>query len=312
MNRLAAVALACLLAGCATRTPSPDAFSFAVVGDTPYSDAEEVSWLAMIGRINREALDFVVHVGDFKGGGKCSDELYAHRLAQFNTFAQPLIYIPGDNEWTDCRRGYMGNMDPLERLARLRQVFFADRQSLGARRIPLQAQDQCLQPPVTACGCGAYPENRAWERSGVRFVTLNIPGSSNNVGFDAASDAEALCRNAANSRWLDDAFSRAQAPGVRALVVAIQANPWESKQPVYRDFLAQLEAGAARLRKPVLFVHGDSHTYRVDFPFAGESITRLETFGSPFVGWVKVTVDAADPRVFSFAPHVQAAVLPSR
>ncbi len=301
--------LAGLLAGaCAAPAPGPGSFEFAVLGDTPYSDAEEHEFIAMIGRIDAEPLAFAIHVGDFKGGGDCSDALYARRRAQFDTFTHPLVYTPGDNEWTDCRRRNMGSMDPLERLARLRQVFFTDRFSLGAR-MPTDAQDACLAPPIAGCGCGAYPENRAWEHDGVRFVTLNVPGSDNNVGFDAASDAEAKCRDAANARWLERAVQAVAAPDARALVIAIQADPWNTRKPVYRGLLAQVEAAAARLAKPVLFIHGDTHTYRVDRPFTAP-ITRLETYGSPFVGWVKVTVDPRRPELFGFEPMLQRFVLP--
>jgi hypothetical protein len=302
------LAVALFAAGCASLPPAPGTFTFGVLGDTPYSDAEEREFVAMIGRINAEPLAFVVHIGDFKGGGDCSDALYARRKAQFDAFTHPLVYTPGDNEWTDCRRGYMGSMDPLERLARLRQVFFAERFSLGAR-MPLEAEDQCLAPPVGGCGCGAYPENRAWEHGGVRFVTLNVPGSENNVGFDAASDAEAKCRDAANARWLERAARAAADEAVRGLVIAIQADPWDTRKPVYRGLLAQVEAVAARIRKPVLFIHGDTHVYRVDRPFAGP-ITRLETYGSPFVGWVKVTVDPRSADLFRFEPMLQRFVLP--
>ena len=311
MTRGLAAALAVLLAGCAAYAPPhPEAFSFAVLGDAPYNEREEVEFSAMIGRINREALAFVLHVGDFKGGGPCSDELYARRKVQFDTFEAALIYTPGDNEWTDCRRRDMGVAAPLERLGRLREVFFADRFSHGRVRIATDAQDQCLAGAPPGCGCAAYPENRSWEHARVRFVTLNVPGSDNNVGFDAASDAEAVCRNAANAKWLERAVSAAEAPGVRALVIAIQANPWDSKKPgVYKDLLTQVEASAARVRKPVLFVHGDTHTYRVDTPFVAP-IRRLETYGSPFVGWVKVTVDPRLPELFRFEPHLQRFVVP--
>ena len=311
-RRLAAAAAALLLSGCAALgPPHPETFSFAVLGDTPYNAREEVELEAMIGRINREPVAFVLHVGDFKGSGECSDALYARVKAQFGTYVAPLVYTPGDNEWTDCRRRDMGSMAPLGRLARLREVFFADRFSHGAKRIPLEAQDQCLEAAPAGCGCAAYPENRSWEHARVRFVTLNVPGSDNNVGFDAASDAEATCRNAANAAWLERAVIAAQSPQVRALVIAIQANPWETRTPsVYSSLVARVQATAGRVRKPVLFVHGDSHTYRVDTPFAGTPITRLETFGSPFVGWVKVTVDPRMPELFRFEPHLQKFVTP--
>ncbi|MGZ5032874.1 MAG: metallophosphoesterase [Usitatibacter sp.] len=313
---LCALAIACLLAACASRPPGPGAFSFGVMGDTPYSDAEEDKYLAMMRQLDREPLDFIVHIGDFKAGGNsaCTDALFDKRKAQFDASAHPFIYTPGDNDWTDCRHKSNGAMDPIERLARLRQVFFSGRQSLGRRRIDTAAQDQCLAPPPEGCGCAAHPENREWTRSGVRFVTLDIPGSNNNVGFDGRSDEEARCRNEANRRWLERAVRAGEADDTRALVVAIQANPWVARKPVYRDFLRQVEESARRLRKPVLLVHGDTHTYRADAPFVDSfgqplaNLKRLETYGSPFVGWVKVTVDPANPDLFSFEPKLFAFV----
>lgn len=307
-SRLMSLAGLALLAACASATPPPGSFSFAVLGDTPYNEAEEREFVAMMARIDREPVAFVVHVGDFKGGGECSDALYERRRAQFDASAHPFAFTPGDNEWTDCRQASRGGADPLERLARLRQVFFATPRTLGRVRLDQDVQDQCLAPAVPGCGCAAHPENRAWSRAGVRFVTLNIPGSHNNVGFDRASDEEARCRNEANRRWLERAADAAAAPGMRALVAIIQANPWDSSRPVYRGFLSQLETAARRLARPVLLVHGDTHAYRVDQPLP--QVTRLETYGSPFVGWVKVNVDFSKPEPFSFEPHLQRFVLP--
>src|SRR4051812_41303055 len=98
----AALALAAgLAAGCAIAPErSPQAFSFGVLGDTPYSDAEHVQYLKMLDDMNARPLAFVIHVGDIKGGGKCSDELYAERKREFDASKHPFIYTPGDNEWT--------------------------------------------------------------------------------------------------------------------------------------------------------------------------------------------------------------------
>ena len=304
--------LAALLAGCAGRPPAGAGFVFGVMGDTPYNDREEAHFVRMLERMGDEPLAFIVHVGDIKAGSKspCTDELFEKRRGQLDRSRHAIVYTPGDNEWTDCRRKSNGAMDPLERLAKLREVFFAGRASLGAERIETEAEDDRVAP------CGAYPENRAWTRSRIRFITLNIPGSDNNVGFDKASDDEALCRNEANRRWLERAVRESEAPETRALVVAIQANPWDTKKPVYKDFLAQWERAARRLGKPLLFVHGDTHTYRVDTPFMDASgpianLTRLETYGSPFVGWVRVTVDPERPEVFTFEPKTEAFVPPT-
>ena len=326
MTRGAAALLALLaLAGCASVAPThPEAFAFGVMGDTQYNPAEERAFATMLERVNGEDLAFVVHVGDFAGGSDCSDALYARRRREFDSSAHPFIYTPGDNEWTDCRQKASGRRDPLERLQKLREVFFADRFSLGARRLELLAQDRCIDGAAPrgaasgpeGCRCGAYPENRFWTRGGVRFVTLNVPGSDNNVGYDRASDAEARCRNEANAAWLELAVRASERSETRALVVLIQANPWHSRRRAYDGLLRQVEEAARRVKRPVLFVHGDTHDQRVDQPFVDplgnpiRNLVRLETFGSPFVGWVRVTVDPDDPQVFRFDPKLHAIVPP--
>ncbi len=314
MRSLALAAAVLLAAGCAARAPHPQAFSFAVMGDTQYNEREEAHFATMMEAVGREPLAFVIHVGDFKRGSHspCTDELYERRKSEFGRSAHPFILVPGDNEWTDCRRPSNGGMDPLERLSRMRQVFFAEDASLGRRRIALASQRACLEPPVQDCGCSPHPENRRWAHAGVSFVTLNIQGSEDNWGHDRASDEEARCRREANRRWLEGAVRAAAESRARALVVAIQANPWESRRPdVYEPFLGDLEAAARSLAVPVLLVHGDTHQYRIDAvgDAAGRPIprlTRLETFGSPVTGWVKVTVRPEDPEVFGFEPRIVA------
>jgi len=294
------------VAGCAAPAASPEAFTFAIIGDAPYKSREEPPFERMMERIDREGVAFTIHVGDIGAGDVgCSDGYYDKRLRQFERSRAPLIYTPGDNEWTDCRRS---RRDPLERLARLREVFFSDEYSLGLTKMRTEVQRDA------SAGCGAYPENRMWSRSGVRFVTINVPGSDNNVGFDARSDAEAKCRDEANRRWVERAVTAAEDPGTRALVIAMQANPWRTQHKVYAPTLAMIEGAARKLRKTVLLVHGDTHNFRVDQPFTdalGEplpNLTRVETWGSPVVGWVKVTVDPDGPKPFSFAQHIEAIV----
>lgn len=319
LARLAFVALlggALALAGCAPHAIGPGAFTFAVMGDTPYHARQEAAFVRMLERIGAEPdIAFVAHIGDIKGGEACTDALFLRRRAQFDASARPFVYVPGDNEWADCPR-HPGAFDALGRLARLREIFFAGRETLGRARFSVDAQDTCLAPPVPQCGCAAYPENRAWTRSGVQFVTLNVTGSENNVGWGAATDAEARCRGEANRRWLERAVEATEAAHGRALVVMIQANPWWTSKDVFAAFLAQIQASAARLARPVLLVHGDTHQFRFDTPFRDArgdplpNLQRLETYGSPFVGWARVTVDPGRPGVFSAEPFLEGIHLP--
>ena len=294
-------------AGCAAHGgSSPDAFTFAIIGDAPYKQREEPHFERMMERIDREDVDFVIHVGDIGAGrSACTDGGYERRSRQLDRSRHPMIYTPGDNEWVDCRS--MG-FDALERLARLREVFFDDDRSLGLVKLKLDVQDDATP------GCTKYPENRAWSRAGIRFVTINVTGSNDNRGFNAASDAEALCRFEANRRWLERAAQQSAAPGMRALAIAMQANPWFTTRRVFDGYLALFERTARSLGKPVLLIHGDTHNYQVDTPFSDATgaplanLTRVVTYGSPIVGWVKVYVNPGSARLFTFEPHIQAII----
>jgi hypothetical protein len=85
--------------------------------------------------INAADVAFVVHNGDFwwdgaawteQAGGlpPCSDEIFQDCLGLAQRSRHPFIFVPGDNEWTDCHRAKPRTYDPLERLTKLRQMFF--------------------------------------------------------------------------------------------------------------------------------------------------------------------------------------------
>jgi hypothetical protein len=79
---------------------------FMAIGDLPYTlPADFAAFERLITRINAIKPAFTVHVGDIKRGSTpCSDGHFARILAMFGRFDGPLIYTPGDNEWTDCHR----------------------------------------------------------------------------------------------------------------------------------------------------------------------------------------------------------------
>ena len=103
----AAFALVALLAGATAQAFAAQEFTFAALGDTPYSPDEEARFIGMVAELNREPLAFVVHVGDFKSGSsECSDHVFQQRREWFDLSHHPWIYTPGDNEWIDCWRGW--------------------------------------------------------------------------------------------------------------------------------------------------------------------------------------------------------------
>jgi len=293
---VALLAAALLIPGLA-RAAEPRPFAFAVVGDTPYFALDEPLFRNMMTNLDAADLAFIVHVGDFKSAASpCSDALFQERREWFAASRHALIYVPGDNEWTDCQRESAGRHDPAERLGKLRELFFSGETSLGRGAIPVQRQSADPRFP-------ALRENLRWRMGPYLFATLNLPGGNNNRGRGAEPSAEFRGRMAANRAWLEEAFQRAREENAAALFLFFHANPgWErgadsGPRDGYREFRAQLAESARAFGRPVVAVHGDTHTFRVDQPLRdprGEpvaGVTRIESFGSPAMGWVRVELD---------------------
>lgn len=155
-------------------------------------------------------------------------------------------------------------------------------------------------------------------------------------------DAEYAERNTANLAWTKEAFDVAKQNGNKGVVILTQANPefenfWAPrrfgqymrvfrdrvqqpkpeqlaeirKESGYADMVRTLETEVMSFDKPVLFVHGDSHVFRVDKPLFNtknrrviENFTRVEVFGSPDVHWVRIIVDSNNPNLFIFSPEI--------
>ncbi len=113
-------------------------FDFALIGDLQYGPEGEAAFPAVKADIDSAKLAFVVHDGDFKSGSTlCDDATFRNRYDVFNDFTHPFVFVPGDNDWTDCHRANNGGYDPIERLAALRTLFYPTEESLGRRTLTL-------------------------------------------------------------------------------------------------------------------------------------------------------------------------------
>ncbi len=284
-------------------------FAFALMGDVPYHDGEVLDVARMLGEIGGEQLSFVVHVGDFKDGqSPCTDALFLQRKQLFDASAVPFFFVPGDNDWTDCTRKTAGSYVATERLHALRELFFSTNQSLGRKKISLQQQSD--DPAFKL-----YRENARWVQEQVLFVSLNVPGSNNNTGFNPANDEEARLRNLANAAWIKQAFDLAKKDTLAGVMFFIQADPMfdygiqQQGLRAYWGLLDQLREETEKFSGQVVLAHGDTHFYRLDQPLRDinkgtrvKNFTRVEVFGSPAINWIRVRVDARTKAVFQFEP----------
>ncbi len=284
-------------------------FTFVALGDLPYGpDATAgARYRTLITKINQLKPSFSIHVGDFKDGQSiCSDEVFALQKKYFDSFESALIYTPGDNEWTDCNRLSNGSYDPLERLDKLRTLFFRPDLSLGQTPIALTNQ------PRTMPRFSTYVENQRWQQSKTLFVTVHIVGSNNRFDpVDPRAQAEFLARDSANIAWIKDAFELAHDQDFASIVFAFQADVLrQDVSDVKQALLAGFETSigetllpeAAKFKKPVLIIHGDTHRFKFDQIFSVDvkdlnNVYRLEVPGDKVIGAVVVKVDerAAQP-----------------
>lgn len=250
--------LCALLTGNAAAAP----FDFVALGDTAYNgEADDPAYTALIDRINQARPAFTIHVGDVWGATACQEADHRRIFAFFMRFEQPLIYTPGDNDWTDCvdpqvlaaleridekkaqpgdeqrvadftsltRRAERPGRFALESLQRIRSLYFATPDSLGRSTLPLTRQ-----PEVTPAH-SQMVENARWTRDGVLFATVHVVGSMNGLSVASAeAAAEAVRRNQANVDWIQQTFAEAKRTGAKAVVLAMQASFFE-RRPIRRQ-----------------------------------------------------------------------------
>ena len=332
ISRALVASIAVVLSACAT-SPSSNSttYAFGLWGDMPYRKAGDDAKLpAVLQSINQSDIAFSVYDGDIKdGSSKCTDDVYTKALAMFGSMQKPVVYIPGDNEWTDCHRSNNGGFNALERLAHLRKVMYPTMNSLGQTTLALEHQGKAAGEK--------FVENVRFAYGPVVFVGLNVPGSNNNVILNAkdcsnksartqevcdASNAEYLERDAANIAWMEQSFQKAAQSNARGIVLVFQGDPGfdypetedvdESLQAQfsgYRNFIAKTIVQTEKFNGQVLLVHGDTHFFKIDKPLYSPTkllpnFTRLQTFGSPSLHWIRVTVNPATEQLFQIEPVI--------
>src|SRR5215510_8353352 len=107
--------VAVALAIAATRVAAganPNTLTLAVFGDSPYLDpsfpphSEFNASPAFINTINADSsVQDVIFVGDIHSGSEPCTVAYDQSIyGLWTAFQRPLIYTPGDNEWSDCTK----------------------------------------------------------------------------------------------------------------------------------------------------------------------------------------------------------------
>lgn len=317
---LAALSTAVLLSpGAAQAGPGqekPGNYSFAVIGDVPYGADQIAKFPSWIAQINAAQPRFTIHVGDIKNGSsRCDDSYYSLIRSDFDLFEGPLVYTPGDNEWTDCHRANNGAFAPLDRLALDRSTFFP-RPGVTLGQSPMK---------VTSQAADGLPENVMFREQRIEFAVVHVVGSNDDlqpwtgIGKTAATAeqvAEEQHRMAGAVAEVHAAFAAARQKQDRAVSLYLQADMFDpTYQPPATDisaFVPLVQAivdEASSFDGDIYLFNGDSHLYNSDHPLASGSpllarytalgvtgsapeVERITVDGSSNnLDWLKVTVN---------------------
>ncbi len=299
-------------------------FTFAMIGDVPYGTDAEAHFPTFIQGINADPdVTQVTHLGDIKSGSTtCTDERFQAVRQNFDLFADPLYYTPGDNEWTDCHRANNGAYQPLERLAKIRSLFFDP-----------TGRTQGHQVPVTTQARRGFPENFRWTRGDVSFATIHVIGSNNDlapwagIGQTSATPQQVDEQERRMAAAIDNvkaAYADARRHHRRTVVIQQQADMFDPTitDPQLADYSAftplvqALVDQSRRFHGVTYLFNGDSHRFNEDRPVAKGSpwlsfygvkgssgdLHRITVDGSDLgeADWLKVTVHQHGPTPLTF------------
>jgi hypothetical protein len=197
-------------------------YRFAVIGHGVGNGGEDHLKRA-IDEAEDKSTAFVVVTGIKSTKEACSDKLYQQRRELVGDARRPAVVVPAASDWTECRNT-SGRSNAIERLNRLRELFYAEPQSLGAHKLPLTRQS--MSPRFRS-----YAENAHWSVGKVLYAALNLPANNNHYLTEAGRNSEYEDRMVANRYWLNRLFAIARRDKLEAIVLFAEGDLRALSQP---------------------------------------------------------------------------------
>ena len=226
--------------------PSPNAVVFAATGDGPRGDED---WTLLPEYFAAEKADgrarYLVHTGDLCKGSQTFDAAYSARVSElYRQSSIPVIFVVGDNEWND---------QPVPEVAwPIWEKDFLHFSEQYPAAPEIHRQDGHL-------------ENIAWLDDGVLFIGINL------VGGRMHDVEEWGYRHRADAEWVEQNLGTLGGDAF-AVVVLAQAAPKAVHEDFFRRFVPAVEAYG----KPVMYLHGDGHTWQVEEHWRAPNLVRIQ------------------------------------
>ena len=261
------------------------------------------------------------------GRRPCTDDYFAMiRGALRHASTTPLVYTPGDNEWTDCHRANNGAYDPLERLATVRETFFAT----PGRDARGRARSRSTRRPSSGHPRERHATAGRASRSSPRTSSAATTASRRGPGLHRRRTPEQRAGGAGADRRRDRRCVNATFDGARQ--PATTGPSWSCSRPTCStrpyapkpsDDLSAFQPPRSRrwstsrrtFAGPVYLIDGDSHTFNTDRPLAtgsswlstyhlrgaADNLTRVTVDGSSNnTDYLRVTVGGPGKPVLSW------------
>jgi len=217
------LALAVLLAGGARAgAREDDAHRFAIIGHG-FTDGGEKHLKQALADNDDGAVAFLVVTGIKGANEPCTDKLYQKRRDLIDEARRPVVVLPSGSDWTECRNT-AGRSNAIERLNRIRELFYGEPDTLGARKLALTRQS--MSPRFRS-----YAENAHWSVGKVLYATINMPANNNHYLNEAGRNSEYEDRLVANRFWLNRLFAIARRDKLEAVVLFSEGDVKALSQP---------------------------------------------------------------------------------
>lgn len=290
-----------LTTSAATTLAETTAFSFGVIGHPFRNSTDETALRNAIAETDADNLAFVVANGIKAASEPCTDKFYGQRKTLLSAAKNGLIVSLSASDWVGCKTS-TDRSASLERLSRIRDLFFADEFSFGDSKIPLIRQS-------TSPKFRSYVENARWEIGNVVFATINLPAPNNHYLAEGGRNSEFEDRQIANREWLQRIFLNASQKKADAVVLFCDGDPmfaqrhrvfdFNVKRDGFAEIRQKINAHAAQFDGKVLVIHASN---RGGSPGSSE-ITWQRNVGDLNVpgGWLKITFDPLNKRLFELS-----------
>jgi len=300
MTRCLLAGLALLIAAHAAPVQAqPEPLSFGVIGHAFRKSSDEALLRRAIAETDADNLGFVVVNGVKSASEPCSDALYEQRRALLSSAKNGIVLSLAGSDWADCKRDN-GRPAAMERLTRVRDLYFQDEMSFGDTRLILTRES-------TTTKFRSYAENARWDMGNVVFATVNLPAPNNHYLTDAGRNGEFEDRLIANRYWLERLFTFAAREKRAGIVLFSDGNPAlhsgrnsvrspDGVRDGFFEVRRQIIKLAAAFHGRVLVVHGGGNSGQRK-PAAvvwHGNLGDLEVAD----GWVKVNVSPLSPALF--------------